>query len=581
MFFANWPSYRDHLKEKLPGTYLHLKVIYKEDFSCDFPDHTPPKRDLLIEDLFKIRESALKGLSMNHFERLLADPSQEEFQGFLVCEGGTLSEGSRAPSMGFCIQKTQASGMLSRYTENLLRKYNIPELVDGKKIVGAHSFNSVHVIHTTLYKWLTLTFGWEHRPLILHALLWKSRVYEGPIVDYFLRERRAVIKKMETCPPQDKTSLAIRKATIKLVLCSSYGYCSLNSGSGASKYKKSTILSWKQLHRAEYNLKIKRRQGLPPHLTTAVAISPNSYKVYYEQQQDRPAPLISHGAAILAISKLVFLRSVYFLLAHLSPDRSQIIYMDTDSIHLSVSKENLLENVPTHLRSSYIEKRDEFFDENRAPSGQLIIESVVDYEKVFSEKVYILSTLKGDDLTVKTLLKSRASKGIPYNIEIHKDINPFFGLQQSMMRRLGKSKGVGISVINKQLGGLLIPRRRYFITESFSTPFLFPHEKPDLSLLYNAPPTPSPNSSSSFPHTRSSSKKHILAKSPKPPLSAQREKNPPRPSLRDLCSKVPDSREIVDKAYQLKRKSGDYEFIYLPPKKMKKSRFIEYEASQS
>lgn len=596
MFFANWSYFRDHLKERLPGAYLHLEVIYKEDFSCDFADHQPPKKDLLIEDLLKIRDSRIKGLSMERFEKLLMSSTQDgklindpfkkdktaSFQGFLVCEGGTLCEESRAPSIGFCIQKTQTAHMLSRFTENLLRHYNITTPADGKKIVGGHSYNSVHVIHTAVYQWLTLTFGWQHKPLILHALLWKSKIYEGPTVDYFLRERRAVIKRMETCLPDDKNPLAIRKATIKLLLCSSYGYCSLNSGSGGSRYKKSAILNLAQLQNVEYKTRKRVRLGLPIQVRSAVTIAPNSYKVY-SPLSPQAAPLLSHGATILALSKVIFLKSVYFLLSHLSPDRSQIIYIDTDSIHLTLHKETLLDNVPTHLRASYIENRDEFFDENRAPSGQLIVESIVDYEKVFSEKVYILKVLADNELTATPLLKSRASKGIPYNIEIDKGMNPFFGFQQSMMRRQGKSKGVGITVFNKQLGGLLVPRRRYFIAESFSLPFLFPHKNPDQALLYNVAPLPSlnykkldTNEAKGNPLNIDRSLLHDTSK-----MSGSL--SPPKKSatLQALGSKVPDTRDIVDKAYQLKRKPGDYELIYCPPKSLKKSSFIEYEAAES
>ena len=102
------------------------------------------------------------------------------FQGFLIVKGGELSEESRHPAMGFCIQRVDTRSHLSEFTKKLHQEYNIREQTTPK-IVGGHTFKGIHVMHTATYQYLSQHFGWSKKPQILHALLFKSELYEEEI----------------------------------------------------------------------------------------------------------------------------------------------------------------------------------------------------------------------------------------------------------------------------------------------------------------------------------------------------------------------------------------------------------------
>ena len=560
------------LKEKLPGVYFNNELVFKEVFSCDFDNHSPPKHDLLIEDICNIRVpnpivtlKKFESMIMNSDSVFNVIDSFDSFQGFLVCEGGTLCKKARAPLMGFCIQKGPIKDMLSPYTNELLKKYGIAEPSNNeKKVIGAHSFRGVHVIHTSMFKFLTETFEWEHKPVILHALLWKSKFFEKKYVNFLLKKRQSIIEKLKVCKLEEQMSLSILKSTIKLILCSSYGYCSLNSGDTSTKYKKSCFVNWTQL---------RKKLNKQHQLVTAVPIENDLYEIFFQPKKNIE-PLLSHGAAILSMSKVIFLNSIYFLLSHLSPNMAQILYCDTDSIHLAVCEENICENVPHHLKKSYKKQEKKFFDEKSAPSGILILESSVDYEKVFAEKAYILKVKSNDEegqFVTDSSIKSQASKGIPHSIKIHSNIDSCFGFQQNQMRRLEEHKGVGICAINKTFGGLLIPRRRYFLKESFSFPFLYGHRDRGVSA------TKKQNPISWIPEVKTKKKLNPNQNS-KSSLAIQ--KKDENKSVFDKMINIPSTCDIIDNAYRLKRKSND-DLTYVYPKKLKKSMYIEHEVIEA
>lgn len=251
-YFDQWTGWRNELASKLPGSYRHLTVEIKEEFSCDFSSHSAAsergdrriKEDLLIEDILDIRfNNALKPnlLSMKSFEEMLMLEDGRErdgksdlpllfndamntlpgntFQGFLVVKGGTLSEESQHPSMGFAIQRVDTGGSLSDFTKSVHKENNIREY-DSPKIVGGHNFQGIHVMHTATYQYLTQHFGWSDtdRPQILHALLFKSELYEAEIVTKLLLERKKVIKMLEDCNIDEIHPLSNRKTVLKYIL---------------------------------------------------------------------------------------------------------------------------------------------------------------------------------------------------------------------------------------------------------------------------------------------------------------------------------------------------------------------------
>ena len=249
-YFNKWTSWRNELASKLPGVYRRLHVEIVEENSCDFPSHSAAKKrddpsikhDLLIEDILDIRfnnEAVPNLLSMKTFEKMLMaedsrgnDPKSGKpllfndamnslpgntFQGFLVVRGGALSEESRHPSMGFCIQRLDPGEYLSDFTRAVHKENNIPTH-STPRIVGGHSYKGIHVLHTATYQYLSHHFGWSKKPEILHAVIFKSEVYEADIVTKLLLERKKVIKSLGDCDADEIQPLSNRKTVIKYIL---------------------------------------------------------------------------------------------------------------------------------------------------------------------------------------------------------------------------------------------------------------------------------------------------------------------------------------------------------------------------
>ena len=247
-YFENWTCWRNELTRSVPGSYRQLHVEIREEYSCDFPGHSAAtkrkdariKDDLLIEDILDIRfNNGINPnlLSMEDFEQMLMkeddrgkdpktdlpllsnDPmnvlSGNNVQGFLIVKGGALSEESRHPSMGYCVQRANTRDHLSSFTKNIHKKHNIREY-SSQKIVGAHNFQGVHVLHTATYQFLSQHFGWSQRPEILHALLFKSELYEAETVTKLLLERKKVIDKLQNCREDEVHALNNVKTVLKL-----------------------------------------------------------------------------------------------------------------------------------------------------------------------------------------------------------------------------------------------------------------------------------------------------------------------------------------------------------------------------
>ena len=248
-YFEKWSCLRNELTRTVPGAYRELHVEIREEYSCDFESHSAAterndsriKDHLLIEDILDIRfnnEFHTNMLSMKSFEKMLLeedsrgnDPKSDmrllyndpmntlsgnNIQGFLIAKGGTLSEESQHPSMGFCIQRVDTEGNLSDFTKDLHKEYNIPKYTTPK-IVGAHNFQGIHVIHTATYQFLSQHFGWSKKPEILHALLFKSELYEADIMTKLLVERKKVIDKLQNCHQDEVHALSNRKTVLKYI----------------------------------------------------------------------------------------------------------------------------------------------------------------------------------------------------------------------------------------------------------------------------------------------------------------------------------------------------------------------------
>ena len=249
-YFQNWIRWREELAGDIDGKLMLQEVEIKEEFSCDFPKHSAAsiredpsiKNDLLIEDMLGIRFNSEKKpmfLSTQKLEDILlsedlrgADPKTDKklvyndpmntlpgncFQGFLVVRGGTLAKDSQHASMGFCIQRVDVRNFLSEFTKGLHKEYNIREGATPK-IVGCHNYYGIHVMHTSTFIFLSKNFGWDKKPEILHALLFKSELYERDIVEKLLEERKSVIQRLENCLPEEVHALSNLKMVLKLIL---------------------------------------------------------------------------------------------------------------------------------------------------------------------------------------------------------------------------------------------------------------------------------------------------------------------------------------------------------------------------
>ena len=110
---------------------------------------------------------------------------------------------------------------------------------------------------------------------------------------------------------------------------------------------------------------------------------------------------------------------IEFVLRHFRPDKAQLLYLDTDSLHIALNEPIFEENVAKHMKQSFDQKKYHFFDEESAPSGMLVTESIVDYERIFAEKFYVLkmkSVATPGEYVFDDSFKSLACKGIPHRI---------------------------------------------------------------------------------------------------------------------------------------------------------------------
>ena len=283
------------------------------------------------------------------------------------------------------------------------------------------------------------------------------------------------------------------------------------------------------------------------------------------------------------------MEGVEFMLQHLRPDKAQLLYLDTDSMHIALNDPIFESNVAKHMKASFDAKKYYFLDEESAPSGMLVIESIVDYEQIFAEKFYVLkmrSKQNPKEYVFDPKIKSLACKGMPQSIlNKHKseieDMDPSYGYQESAICRMGTNLGVSNSVRFKILGGLLVPSRRFFFDQANSIPFTFTN---------TSAVTRSYNQTIDQRHylrerVKVNKKRNNLEKKVCKNQSVAKSfcsTSKPKYSsiLPKLMSKEKSSSEIIDNAYKntISCSSDTNDVVYVPPKKKRKRNiFIEYE----
>ena len=93
----------------------------------------------------------------------------------------------------------------------------------ARGIIGGGKFVGIHVLHTSYYRYLKTNFGFEKKPVILHAVFYRHQPYLRADVLKFLKLRRTL--------KQEGSLVSLARATfLKLILNSVYGYtlCKMN-----------------------------------------------------------------------------------------------------------------------------------------------------------------------------------------------------------------------------------------------------------------------------------------------------------------------------------------------------------------
>lgn len=68
------------------------------------------------------------------------------------------------------------------------------------------------------------------------------------------------------------------------------------------------------------------------NLVKGLCLRDEYMKCYFSSESREPQPLASHGTAILAISKVIFMKATRFLLSYLAPNKAQLLYIDTGDL---------------------------------------------------------------------------------------------------------------------------------------------------------------------------------------------------------------------------------------------------------
>ena len=263
------------------------------------------------------------------------------------------------------------------------------------------------------------------------------------------------------------------------------------------------------------------------------------------------------------------------------------------------------DNVAKHMKQSFELKKYHFFDEESAPSGMLVTESIVDYERIFAEKFYVLkmkSVTNPEEYVFDDSIKSLACKGIPHRIlNNHRSeidsLEPSHAYQESAICRLAPNLGVSNSVRYKTLGGLMIPSRRFFFNQENSIPFTFPDTDKERPIdqtkdyrhyLYKKCNNKKGKRAHEVTAQNEQLNTHLKLKKNKRKnyecaevSSFEKIKKVNKPArLTQLMSKARSSSDIIDTAYKrtIANSSSVDDVIYIPPKKRKTNVFIDYEA---
>lgn len=415
---------------------LEFEIV--ELYDCDFFCHKIPAPPVMFKSHFTYNE-------------FLNNIYSNKLEGFLVVKSLELKKNAQNPMFGFIVQKCEYSLKdLSPYTQSLLKKFS-----SFARVVSLHKSSDFFILSTHYFNWLGKTFGFECTPDIYHALFFRMDKYLKVNI-----EKKLLLRKNLKNQIKNEKDITIRQKLecqselVKLLLNSCYGFCLCNTNSGKFKTFENRREATRKSYRSKFN--------------SCLKINTNTYLVECKKQIESPfQTLLGHvGSSILFNSKIILLKRVYFLLKHLNPCKAQALYMDTDSLHLCLQHENLLDNIDLNLQSSFIANIPKHFDSGPKLSGVWVIENIFKWGNYIGEKCYILKKNDQEYLThMKGLNTSFQNKFVENQIDISKTscINyhiffksPDFTLFKTFM--------------SKDLFSNYLPVKRYFVFHGGSFP---------------------------------------------------------------------------------------------------------------
>ena len=422
-----------------------IQFEYVEIWDCDFYMHKVPKCDFLFS--FK------KTYSYNSF---LQNILNKKLTGFLTVKNLEIKKTNQNPLFGFLIQKVEYDlKVLSPYTQNELKHFS-----SSKRVIGLNKSKSFMVISTEYFNWIYKTFGFENTPDIYHALLFQTEYYLKPYIETKLllrKELKELIKKEQNI--EIRQNYEVKSELIKLMLNSCYGFTLCNVAS--SKFKC-----------FENRKKCPALKQRLAKINSCIQINTNVYLVEIKKNIKDPfQTLLGHiGSYILFHSKIILIKRLYFLLKHLNPTKSQLLYMDTDSAHFLLQNRNFLDNIDDNLKQSFSNSFNKHFEQGNKLSGIWVEEGFFEMAEYKGEKSYKLYNKSNDQYIthMKGLNTFFQTKYVTEHIETK--INPFISYNIFF-----KSPDFTLfkTYMTKDLFSNYVPVKRYFISATGSLPLKF------------------------------------------------------------------------------------------------------------
>jgi len=418
----------------------HIIFQYISISECNFKHHHIPRHSKLICDHKK----------KYTYYSFLQNIKNGTLTGYLLLKNLELKH--KNPFIGFLIQKCVYSlKHLSPYTQNLLHHFH-----QSERVVSLHKASSYIIVSTAYFRWLMENFEFAQTPDIYHAIFFKFENYLKHSIETKLKMRTDIKERLKT--EQNyiiKQNLEVQSELIKLCLNSCYGFTLCNVGN--TKFKRFKNAVYLPRHKSKTN-----------KIVSSIKLGEKIFlNEYSNPQKGFFNTMLGHvGANILFYSKIILLKRIYFVLKHLNPTKSQILYTDTDSLHILVHHKQLEDNIDENLRPSFLKAYDQHFEKNKL-AGIWVNEGFFTNARYIGEKSYIL-----------------------FNTETNKTVSHMKGLNRYFQERFIKEQidptmfpHISCNLFAKTVDFLIfktnytknlfqnyVPVKRYFICASGSLP---------------------------------------------------------------------------------------------------------------